>query len=193
MPEDTPEIIPPAVGAAGKTKVFISWSGDISRRAAHALRSWLRLVVHAVEPYMSAEDIAVGNRWGSNIARALDASDFGIICVTPQNIDSRWLNYEAGAIGKRFTTTAVCPLLIGVDKPDLGFPLALYQAAECTQPDIRKLIDSLNRACGPAAVPAEVIDQTFPLLWPKLDEKLAPLVLKRNTSPICNDCFGQRR
>jgi hypothetical protein len=79
-------------------KVFISWSGQKSRDVASALRDWLPLVINSVEPFMSSRDISAGARWQVEIARQLDTTDFGIVCVTRENQASKWLNFEAGAL-----------------------------------------------------------------------------------------------
>ena len=53
-------------------EVFISWSGDRSYAVAAALREWLPLLLPYVKPYVSADDIRKGNRWGVDIASKLD-------------------------------------------------------------------------------------------------------------------------
>src|SRR5438093_722563 len=52
-------------------KVFISWSGILSRRAAETLREWLPNVLQVVELWMSAEDIEKGARWSSELESSL--------------------------------------------------------------------------------------------------------------------------
>ena len=79
-------------------KVFISWSGDRSRGAADAIRRWLPGGLQAVKPYFSIDDIAKGARWESEIAKELEASRVGLLILTPENIESAWLVFEAGAL-----------------------------------------------------------------------------------------------
>jgi hypothetical protein len=57
--------------------VFLSWSGEVSREVAAALRDWLRPVLQNIEPWMSDEDIAVGKRWSRELALQLEAANFG--------------------------------------------------------------------------------------------------------------------
>src|SRR5437899_3787788 len=81
--------------------VFISWSGARSRHVAETLREWLPTVLQATKPWIS-RDIDKGARGLSEIDRALKAMKVGIICLTPENLDARWIHYEAGALSKTF-------------------------------------------------------------------------------------------
>lgn len=97
-------------------KVFISWSGSQSHHVAIALRDWLPSVLQIVEPYVSSEDIDKGARWSTDISKELEDSNFGIICVTPENIDAPWVNFEAGALSKSLDRSRVAPFLFAVDR-----------------------------------------------------------------------------
>jgi predicted nucleotide-binding protein len=58
-----------------------------------ALRDWLPMVIQAVKPYMSDQDTDAGVRWLDTVSNELEGANFGIVCVTPDNVDSRWLNF----------------------------------------------------------------------------------------------------
>ena len=94
-------------------KVFISWSGGTSRAVAEVLHWWLPRVIQGVRPFVSAKDIDKGANWTVELARELEDAAFGIICLTPDNLTSPWLHYEAGAI-TRSVDSRVCPLLYGL-------------------------------------------------------------------------------
>ena len=81
-------------------KVFISWSGNISLKVALIFRDWLPSVIQSIEPYVSSEDIDKGARWSTDIAKELENSTFGILCVTKENLEAPWLSFEAGALSK---------------------------------------------------------------------------------------------
>ena len=69
-------------------KVFISWSGPHSERLGEVLRDWLPNVLQHVRPYFTPSDIEKGARWSTDIAKELDESHMGILCVTRDNIHS---------------------------------------------------------------------------------------------------------
>ena len=95
-------------------KVFISWSGEQSRQVALALRAWLPQALQAASPYMSEKEHEAGALWDRLLSTALEESDFGVICVTPSNLESRWLNFEAGALSKAVDQARVVPLLFNL-------------------------------------------------------------------------------
>ena len=63
-------------------KVFISWSGSRSAKAAEQLREWLPYVFESVRPWLSRSDIEAGARWGNEVQEELAATNFGILCLT---------------------------------------------------------------------------------------------------------------
>jgi hypothetical protein len=154
-------------------KVFISWSGERSQAVAQALRDWLPNVIQAVEPWMSETDIAKGARWGFDMARELDETRVGIICLTPENLNAPWILFEAGALSKTLEDTYVCPYLLDVRPADLEGPLAQFQAATAEEEDTRKLVQTINRALGDEALAEERVNDAFRVWWPQLQERLA--------------------
>jgi hypothetical protein len=103
--------------------VFISWSGTRSGAAAEALRAWLPKIINAVKPWLSSADIDKGARWGADVAGRLDSANAGIICLTPGNLHSDWILFEAGALSKTILQkTLVCTLLIDLEPTDVEGP-----------------------------------------------------------------------
>ncbi len=156
-------------------KVFISWSGPTSRRVALALKEWLPYVLNTLEPFVSSEDIDKGARWGSDIASQLEETNFGIVCLTPENLGSPWINFEAGALSKAVDIGRVSPFLHGVKKADVKPPLGLFQATDSTREDASLLIRSLNAAAGSPITDYGRLDRTVDRWWPDLEQALAAI------------------
>ncbi len=81
------------------------------------IRDWLPQMLDRVDPWMSDTDIQAGTRALQVIEDRLNNSEFGIIVVTTENQHSTWLNFEAGALSKRFEgrTSRVVPVLVNFD------------------------------------------------------------------------------
>jgi predicted nucleotide-binding protein len=159
-------------------KIFISWSGDRSHKLANTLRNWLPNVIQMVQPWTSTADIQPGIRWSNEIALQLQESNFGIICLTPDNIDAPWLLFEAGALSKRLNRTFVVPYLLGIKPSELKGPLVQFQVVTATKEDTFKLIRTINRTLGENALSDEVLNNAFEKWWPVLAEELTKLTQK---------------
>jgi hypothetical protein len=164
-------------------KVFLSWSGESSRRLAAALREWLPTVLQAVEPWMSAEDVDKGARWSAQVAGELAQAKVGILCLTRDNLAAPWLLFEAGALSKALERTFVCPYLLGLRPADLRGPLVQFQAAEANRADTRRLVATLNAALGASALSERRLDRAFATWWPELEKSLAALPPARPARP----------
>lgn len=153
-------------------KVFLSWSGEISHKVAIVFRDWLPSVIQALEPYVSSEDIDKGARWSTDIAEELENSTFGILCVTKENIETPWLNFEAGALSKSMNKSYVSPFLFDIKRSEVNGPILQFQSTIFEKEDIKKLILTLNKACGESLLSEERITKTFDVWYPSLEEQL---------------------
>jgi hypothetical protein len=173
-------------------KIFISWSGGVSRYVAEALAQWLPKVNGSLSPWVSSRDIQAGDPWWIKVAQQLRHTNFGVICVTRLNLTAPWLLFEAGALAKQVEGLAgsldggvdysiVCPYLIGglrsVDVPQ--GPLSQFQHTEATEAGSLFLLKSINSALA-RVEPNNALDdarlkRTFKRSWPYLHNQLNTL------------------
>jgi hypothetical protein len=156
-------------------RVFLSWSGPRSKRLAFYLHEWIRAVVQRAEPWMSDRDIQPGQRWSDEISSQLRDTHFGVICLTPENMNASWLLFEAGALAKAVESARVVPVLLGVAMSDLTYPLAQFHALSCDESGLRSLAASINNALGTDRLPAPTLDSLFSALWPSLSAQIASI------------------
>lgn len=140
---------------------------------ALALKGWLPDVINRLEPWMSDSDLESGSRWGSELAASLESSDYGIVCVTPENVSAPWLNFEAGAVAKSVSDSRVCPYLIGMEQTDLpAGPLTQFQARVSDDEGTKKLIADLNASLEDEGLSQTRLDRSFGRCWPDLAASL---------------------
>lgn len=157
-------------------KVFISWSGDLSKSIAEAVRDWLPGVLQAVRPFFTPNDIEKGARWASDIAEALKASDVGLFVITPENIEKPWIMFEAGAISREMAASRICVLMFGIETTDLKGPLTQFQATRFQKSDFKRLISNINDALGVSKLDSPVLDDVFDIWWPRIEKKISDIL-----------------
>ncbi len=163
-------------------KVFISWSGHRAQLVAEGLKALVADVLGRADPWVSSEDIAVGDRWADQIGKRLQDTNYGVIVVTADNKDRPWLNFEAGAIAKSVETGKVMPYLVGLRKGDIAAPLGMFQAAVADAVGTRELVDALNKGLAPSN-DAATMDRRFTAAWPRLEGILATLPVAATEAP----------
>ena len=77
--------------------IFISWSRE-TRPIAEAITAWLSSRCTNDRGWMSDADIVAGQKWRSEIDKALKTAQCSLACIGPSAISSPWVLYEAGAI-----------------------------------------------------------------------------------------------
>lgn len=153
-------------------KVFLSWSGSKSHKVALTLRDWLPSVIQSIQPYVSSEDIDKGARWSTDIAKELEDSGFGILCVTKENLHAPWLTFEAGALSKKLEKSYVSPFLFDIKRSEINGPILQFQSTVHNEEDVLKLIKTINKACGDTKLSDEMVEKAFKAWYPTLQEEL---------------------
>jgi hypothetical protein len=157
-------------------KVFISWSGELSRQLGSAIREWLPNVLQTVKPYFTPSDIEKGSKWESEISKELEASNFCIIAMTRESLNSHWIPYEAGAISKNIDRSKICPIVFDIQPSDIEGPLTRFQATKFNKAEMEALLTSINASAGDAGVSGGVLSSSFEVWWPKLDKKVREIL-----------------
>lgn len=143
------------------------------------------MVVHHVQPWISSRDIDPGSRWALALGEQLATADFAVICLTPDNITSPWILFEAGAVARSLEARVV-PLLLGIDPATLEGPLSQFQSVQADQDGIRRLVAALYDSSG-SSLETRQREVVFTKLWPVFEERLGALALQLRTDVIAEN------
>ncbi len=189
------------------TRIFLCWSGTRSRKLADALASWLpNALGDLVETSMSTE-IEKGAEWFEELLKALDNARCGILCLTPEAVESRWLHFESGLLVRALSqipntraddgqAKRVFPLLYGVKSGTLVGPLASYQSTVVTDvDDVARLLEAIwNFVPEAERAGAEDLRNNWRKRWATLQQKLEdiPTVVLREILPDFEELFRRK-
>jgi hypothetical protein len=154
-------------------KIFLSWSGTLSREVAGVFAKYLPLSSSFFEVWFDQQSIKQGMRWESQIRDALQQCDAVLIFLTDNN--SQWMLFEAGvahSLGK-----LIIPITVGVKLSSLSGPLAQFQAVDiASYSSVNKLIVSLvkngNIAEGEQLLAQQRWEMSFPSFCAEIDKVL---------------------
>lgn len=153
-------------------KVFISWSGERSKHIAKALQSFLQDVIQRLEPFVSENDIGAGQVWATKLKEELAESKFTILCLTPENLKSEWILFEAGAAWKAMDESSVCPYLFNLEKGDVSLPLSQFHMKEAGRQETFELVSAINDALGEKSMSEERLKKSFDRFYQDLKRAL---------------------
>lgn len=161
-------------------EIFISWAGEKSEAVAKALRSWLKDVFQGSTVWMSSHNIQAGERWGAKLSEQLENSDFGIVCLTPDNLESPWIIFEAGALSKKFSESEsrVVPYRFALKATEIGPPISQFQSVDANEQGTLKLVSSINKTRS-EPLSEDSLVKTFAKWWPDLESSLDEIERKR--------------
>ena len=163
--------------------VFISWSGELSKSLAAAIRDWLPTTLQYVKPYFTPADFEKGAKWDNEISEALEASNFCIIAMTRESLDSKWITFEAGALSKKIEKARICTVLFGIEPTDVKGPLERFQWTRFLKDEIRQLLKTINRAAENEAISQETLDRVFEKWWPDLEQSVSKIMSGAGSLP----------
>jgi hypothetical protein len=132
--------------------LFISWSGGRSHRLAATMKQWLEAhFPDEITAFVSSE-IDKGSQWFPAVERQLLNADAGLVCLTPESLESDWIAFEAGALATAVALKQREPriftYLLDLSPASLPGPLAAYQSTVATMEDTLRLVNSLLSYLG---------------------------------------------
>lgn len=159
-------------------KIFIGWSGERSKYIAGILEKWMPKIIQQIDIWYS-EDIPRGRPWFDKIINELKDANFGIVCLTPENVNSKWLHFEAGAIQKQ---GVVFTLLYDLKIGDIKFPLVGFQSTKFEKDSFKSLINDIN------GMLKEKIDDTtlnycFETVWQDIEKEMKKIPPPKKKEP----------
>ena len=157
-------------------KIFLSWSGDRSKKVAELLEVWIKCVIQAVEPWVSSNGIDRGALWFSAISSELANTSVGIVCLTKENKDKPWILFESGALAKGLDSNLVCTFLIDLKSNDLGSPLSHFNHTTATKPGLYSLVKTINFSLGVNALGEKILENVFETYWPQFDSSFKQII-----------------
>ena len=166
-----------------KFGVFLSWSGDESRQIAEAIGTLIPNVFQNVQTFVSSNDIDAGSNWFGMVSSKLACTEFGIICLTPDNLAKQWIHFEAGALAKSIIDRAkVVPYLHGLSPSNLSPPLSLFQSVNADKAGTLTLLSSLNDVRQQRFEQAR-LERIFEKWWPECEHKLTSIPPVSRSTP----------
>ena len=151
-------------------KLFISWSGTYSQKVAGVLKRWIPGVLQSVDVFYSPDDIGKGENWNNRLLKELEECNYGIICLTPENVVAPWIHFEAGSLAKAMDSR-VSALMLGINTSDVKGPLSRFQNTRFEEKDVHALIRSINDATE-HPLSSEALSYIFKIMWPHLQQEI---------------------
>lgn len=156
-------------------KIFLSWSGGRSHKAAEIFRNWLPSVLQYVEPFLSSSDIEKGANWGETLFGSLKNTSFAIVFLEKTNFNEPWIVFEAGAVSNAIDKAKVAPILFNLKQAEVVGPLSQFQLTLFQKEEIRKLIISINVAAGDERLEPSLVDRVFEKWWSELEQEIGKI------------------
>jgi hypothetical protein len=152
-------------------KVFLSWSGDRSKQVAILLDEWLRCVIQAVDPWVSARGIDRGAIWITAINDQLKEATTGIVCLTKENKEKPWILFEAGALARGLDKQRVLTFLVDLAPADVRDPLGQFNHTLPTEDGIWLMLSTINNGLGDRSLHQITLEKVFKKNWPEFKER----------------------
>ena len=173
-------------------KLFISWSKEHSMQVAYILKKWIPRIIQTVREediFVSDQDVNAGVQWDNVIFDRLDNCNFGIVCVTRENINSPWMLFESGYMVCHNKRKDVVPLLIGLSNQAIkDTPLAHFQAITTERNGIEKMISAINKAQPiDLQVADDVLERSIHVNWNELNNELCSIKKQETTISVEDD------
>ena len=79
--------------------------------------------------------------------------------MTKDNLEAPWLLFEAGALSKMMDKSSVCPFIFDLKRAEVKGPILQFQSTIFDKDDVKKLLLTLNKACGDSGLKEDLLSR----------------------------------
>lgn len=155
-------------------KLFISWSGPAAEMIAKSLKEFCCNILDLKDAdiFFSTE-IMKGARWREEVFKQLLECNHGVVCITPESKESRWLLFESGALATKEQNCPLFTFLRRVRPSDVSEPLSTFQHASADHNGTLDLMRSIYAVIPKQRRPElRTFESRFEKLWPDFEKAL---------------------
>lgn len=138
-----------------------------------------------MDVFYSPNDIGKGENWSNRLSQELEECNFGIICLTPENVAAPWIHFEAGSLAKSMNSR-LSSIMLGVNPSDIKGPLSRFQNTKFERTDFFKLIQAINDSSD-RPLPPNTLVKIFNIMWIELEKEVQPIIKKYENAPTQAD------
>jgi hypothetical protein len=134
-------------------------------------------VIQSLRPWISSRDIPSGKRWFDQISNAANTHSYGLFCLTPENVDSKWIHFETGAISNTQAESHIVGLLLqGLSPSQISGPLSQFQHVKLNKDGMMKLLSDMNTVVESGAVSNHVLMSVFERSWSDFEAEYQKII-----------------
>ena len=152
------------------SKVFISWSGLMSKNLANELHSFLSKVIPGIDFFVSSADIKNGQSWLEVIKDEIVECDAAILCIYKENLESPWLNFEAGGVYFGGRQQSLYPFVFEHTDEGSRGPVSHLQSSSFSRNTLWEAVDELSKLTATRI--SQEVQLSFNENWPDLEKSI---------------------
>lgn len=164
-------------------KVFISWSGEVSKRLGALVGEWLECTLLNIEAIYTPKYLRAGTQGTAHLYRLLEEVHTGILIYTPESINSQWMIFEAGALFKSAEQSIIIPLLFHLEYEHLPGPIQTYQWKVFGKEQLFQVLQAVNQQLGQQQIKEEKLRYVFEREWPEFYKEVQQALLEIKPIP----------
>lgn len=126
-------------------KIFISWSGEKSKKIAGLIRNFLVGIFRdEVEIFLSTRDIEHGEQWFNKIINELSTANYGVFIITDENKTAPWMLFEAGVLYRGVSRNRLSLFLIDNSPKEICDPLNRFNMGFISEEELFLLVKEIR-------------------------------------------------
>lgn len=148
-----------------KQKVFITYSGTVSKAISELIHTWLRHTLQTVDLLYTPAFIKPGQRFDLLLFDLLEKANIAILIYTKEGLNCSRMVFEAGYVSKGNRDACIIPLLFGLSHKQLPEPIDAFKCEVFSRNGMWRILKAINNYQKRSGVNDETLRHVFDREW----------------------------